>query len=190
MTKTTLKTGTSLLLLVGLAMTAFAIAGEQHHDLRIVLTEEGDGEPLRIELSGDELGFGLNELAEGESRAVVDRDGRNILITREREGFRFDVEGRTVHMPAVPSHGSEKRIEHRVMMHPRGPEHGPGDIMILSAEPIDSSTQDAIRSLLASAGHDSDVHFIDHRLPPGGPHRVKIIEKQVDERSSEPSDPD
>lgn len=174
-----MKSTISILLLTGLTMVGFAVAGEGHHDLRIVLTEEGDGTPLRIELDGDDLGFRLHELAEGESRAVVDRDGRNILITRESDDFRFDVDGRTIRMPA---HGGDKRIEHRVMMHPMRAGRAPGDTMILSAEPIDATTQEAIRSLLESAGHDSAVHFVDHRLPPGGPHRVKIVEKHIEKR--------
>ena len=60
---------------------------------------------------------------------------------------------------------------------------GPGMVakgsgtVIISGEPIDAATQDVIRTALQSAGHDSDVTFIDREVHADGEKHVKIIKK-------------
>lgn len=175
-----MKSRISIVLLVSLFVAAFALAGEERSQMKLVLADDQNGEEIRIELDSDDPGFRLHDLQEGESRSVVDIQGRPVLITREADGFRFDVDGKSIRMPAHPE---GHQIEHRVVMHgDGGPVHGPGDIMILSGAPIDDATQQAIRSLLESAGHDAEVRFIDHTMSPGGPHKVKIVEKRVEKQ--------
>ena len=40
-------------------------------------------------------------MQEGENQAIVDEQGRTILITREADGFRFDVDGKSIKMPLL-----------------------------------------------------------------------------------------
>ena len=58
--------------------------------------------------------------------------------------------------------------------------HDMDGIVIHSGQPIDAATQQAIKSLLESAGHDSDVRFIDREGYSGGPHRIRMIEKKLE----------
>ncbi|MDH3748164.1 MAG: hypothetical protein OER97_08145, partial [Gammaproteobacteria bacterium] len=104
------------------------------------------------------------------------------------------VNGKTITMPAF--HGSEHGEHHEVIeidgagvddMDVRVMKNkhvatmpGPDDIMIMSGKPIDDATQQAIKSLLESAGHTSDVRFIDYETHKGGRHKIKIVEKRVD----------
>jgi hypothetical protein len=51
--------------------------------------------------------------------------------------------------------------------------------MIMTGKPVDEATQQAIRSLLESAGHGSEVRFID-REGIHEEHQVHVIEKRVE----------
>lgn len=183
----------TILTALGLGAISSAIANDQTEIVVGVVTDD-NSEVTRIELNSDELGFNLQDMQEGENRSVVDRNGQTVLITREADGFRFDVNGKTIRIPGFDggAHGKHHEVieidgtdgddidvrvmknKHVAMMH--GPEH----VMIMSGKPIDDATQQAIRSLLESAGHTSDVRFIDHESHKGGPHKIKIVEKRVD----------
>ncbi len=111
----------------------------------------------------------------GENRAVVDKNGQNVLITREENGFRFDVDGKTIRTPL--HHAPHAPLAHLPLP---PPVPGSAGTTIISSEPIDEATQQAIEQLLEAAGHDADVRFIDRRAPRDGRHEVRIIEKRVD----------
>lgn len=178
-----MKALTTIMLLILLGAAGTVCAGDARHEMKIVIEDDQPGEELRIELDSEALGFKLHELQVGETRSVVDGEGRPVLITRTEDGFTFDVEGRTIELPAMPAHGGEHERKHKfVMRRGGGPMHAPGDIMILSGAPIDAATQDAIRSLLQGAGHDGEVRFIDHPMPPGAEKRVRIVEKRVEKQ--------
>lgn len=154
-----------------------------------VVESDGEGE-TRIELDSDELGFNLHDMQEGENRSIVDENGQSILVTREADGFSFEVDGKTIKMPAIHGHhhgpvwidgeGVED-VDIHVMrdMKFKG-MHDPNNVMIMSGKPIDEATQQAIKSLLEQAGHDSEIRFIDRESRPGGPHRIKVIEKKIE----------
>jgi len=168
------------LLLVSITLAGVAFAGHaEKHKMVIAVEDDADGEEMRVELSSEDLGFRLQDLQVGESRAVVDSEGRNILITRQDDGFEFDIDGKKISVPAF--HGRQHR-EHAVMVHPLdgAPMHGPHSITVLSGEPVDEVTQQKITSLLEAAGHTSGVRFIDHKSAKDGPHRIKIVEKRVE----------
>ena len=182
-----------LVALLGMAMTAFA-ADEVRTKMVIALVDGDGDDQTRIELNSEELGFNLHDMQVGENRSIVDEDGRTILVTRDADGFSFDVDGKTIRMPvfhggphapgmphgAVVVSGDEDAEVHVVHgAHGRMAE-GPRGITILSGKPIDDATQQQIRTVLESAGHDSEVHFIDHESRHGGPHQIRIIEKQVE----------
>lgn len=176
------------LLVAFLGLATAALAGEDARTKMKIAVIEGDGEgETRIELDSDELGFNLHDMQEGENRSIVDKNGRSILVTREADGFSFEVDGKTIKMPAFHGrhHGpvwiDGEDVDVHVMrdMKFKG-MHDPNHIMIMSGKPIDEATQQAIKSLLESAGHDSDVRFVDRESRPGGPHRIKLIEKKIE----------
>jgi len=164
-----------------------AIADDEAH-IKIEVATETDGhDAVRIELDSDDMGFNLHDMQEGENRSIVDKDGRTILITREADGFSFDVDGKTVRMPmlhgehgtiAMAHGGDHENVDVRVL-------HHAGDVttkvmdgtMIITAEPVDEATQQAIRSLLESAGHGGEAHFIDRESAHDGEHKIKVIKK-------------
>lgn len=178
-----------LIATVGLA--AAAIAGEEiRHKMAItVVDDEGTGE-TRIELDSDDLGFSLHELQEGENRSIVDKSGRTILVTREADGFRFDVDGKTITMPAFDGHhkgamwvsdGDMTDVNVHVMHDmDMATVHSTDGALIITDKPVDDATQQAIKSMLESAGHGSEIRFVDSEGGMRGAHKVHVIEKKVE----------
>jgi hypothetical protein len=178
-------------LVAAASLAAAAIAGEEiRHKMAIaVIDEDGSGE-TRIELDGDDLGFSLHDMQEGENRSIIDKSGRTILVTREADGFRFDVDGKTIRMPAFDGHhegavwmsdGDITDVDLHVM-HDAGTAtaHSMDGVMIISEKPVDDATRQAIKSMLESAGHGSEVRFVDSESGMGGAHKVRVIEKKVE----------
>lgn len=159
---------------------AVAIAGEQNHHKVAIAVVDGDGtDSTRIELDHDDLGFELHDLQVGENRSVVDKDGRSILITRVEEGFTFDVDGKTISMPAFDNHGGHhlSDVDVRVMHDGMSAESMDMEgVMIISGKAIDDATQQLIRSTLESAGHN-DVNFVGG--DEDGHREVRVVKKIV-----------
>ena len=98
--------------LVAVGLFSAAVAQDEARVKIEVRTDDGDGENVHIALDGDDLGVNLHDMQEGENQAIVDEQGRTILITREADGFRFDVDGKSVRMPLL--HGD---VEDMVIIH-------------------------------------------------------------------------
>lgn len=187
-----MKLGITVTTIAFLGLATLSLAeSESRTKMVVAVVADDSGDVTRIELDSDELGFNLHDMQEGENRSIVDKNGQTILVTREADGFRFDVNGKTIRVPEFHGSGHGKQhemieidgagINVHVLQDGRVESmHGSGGIMILSGKPIDDATQQAIKSLLESAGHTSDVRFIDHAAPDGGPHRIKVIEKRVE----------
>lgn len=142
--------------------------------------------------SGGDLGFDLHEMQEGESRSFVDDAGRSVLITREAGGMKIEVDGKTIHMPlfggkfehhagAMAGNFDLQMFAHEGL----APAGGADDITIISGQPLDGSTQESIKSVLLSAGHDGDVRFVDKSISfggalgnPHGDHHIKFVRKE------------
>ena len=175
-----------------------AIAQDQTRVQIEVISDDTDHEAVRIELDSDDMDFNLHDMQEGENRSIVDKDGRAILVTRNADGYSFDVDGKTIDMPLMVSghHGvviadadHGKNVDVRVMKyagvgtpaHHRNVAtsvHMDGTV-IMTGKPVDEATQQAIRSLLESTGHGSEVRFID-REGIHEAHQVHVIEKRVE----------
>ena len=175
------------ILAVSMILAGMASAGEEHQTKMQVMVVDGNGsEGVNFKIDRDDLGFNIEDLQEGETRSIVDEDGRSILITRTTEGFKFDVDGKTVEMPMLTggheamwiSDGDGVDVD---VMGGAGffsAEEFDG-ITILSSKPIDDVTREGIKSLLGSSGHSGDVNFIDTESGPHGGHEVRIIRKEV-----------
>jgi len=189
-----------LILAAGLLPAIPALAGESNAmwESRVVIAEDdgSGGEPLRIELSGEDLGFDLQDLQLGESRSVVDKSGRSILITRTEQGYDFNVDGKTVSMPAFEHYAerveivdlSDAEFEGDFDVAVMNGEAAfasarPAGITIITPEPLDESTQASIRSVLQAAGHSDAITFVDPTTMPTvhstGAHAIKVIRKDV-----------
>jgi len=159
-------------LVLGLAAAAFAGDETKMKMSVVVIDDTADGE-IRIELDSDDLDFDLHSMQEGENRSIVDKSGRTILISRNADGFSFNVDGKTIDLPVLDGG------HHRGMWLGDDSESMDG-IMIMSGTPIDDATQQAIKTILESSGYDSDVNFMDHSGPHGCPHRIEVIRKHVE----------
>ncbi len=180
------------LVLAALGMATVALAGEHMKTKMVIAVVDSDSQgEVRLELDSDDLGFDLHDMQEGENRSIVDESGRSILITREADGYAFDVDGKTIKMPLFDDdlHGAvwmsdgdhgdfdfDIDVMHDVSV---AGAHGMDGVMIVSQKPIDEATQQAIKSMLQSAGHGDEVRFIDTEGADGGPHMIKVIEKKV-----------
>lgn len=175
---------------LGLAVTALATE-DTTSTISISVAGHETGGETRVMLNSEELGFDLHEMQVGENRSVVDSSGRNILVTREPDGFKFDVDGKQIDVPLFEGgHAGAVWVDDG-MVHDNVEVHVMGDmstavapamddVVILSGKPSDDATQQAIKTMLEAAGHGSDVRFVDRESSVGGMHGVKVIEKRVE----------
>jgi len=151
-------------------------------------------EDVRIKINSEELGFNLHDMQEGENRSIIDESGRSVLVTRTADGFTFNIDGEIVEMPALfgGHHARSKdgeevdvnmHVMHRTQVAGRHGRHGMDGTMIISAKPIDDATQQQIKLLLESAGHESDVNFIDRE----DAHGERVFIKRIVETDESPS---
>lgn len=149
--------------IAALGLVGVAIAGDDAKTrIAIKASVDGSDENVHFAFSSGDAGIDLHDMQVGENRSIVDESGKTVLVTRTEEGFSFDIDGKTIEMPAFDG------------------DHMDG-VMIMSGKPVDDATQQAIRSLLEAAGHGSDVSFIDHESHHGdGPQHVKVIRKTVE----------
>jgi hypothetical protein len=154
------------------------------------------GGDVTVAINSEELGFDLRDLhgmQEGENRSIVDESGRNILITREADGFTLNIDGEIVELPmlfgghhamAWSEDGDEVDMNVHVMRRAQfAGSHDMDGTTIISRKPIDDATKQQIRLLLESAGYESDVNFIDREAA----HGEQIIIKRIVETVESPS---
>jgi hypothetical protein len=188
-----------LLTLAAIMSCAIAASAEERQEMQIVVAGSIPEESATIHWIGSgDAGLDIHGMQVGESQSIVDESGRAILITREEDGFRFDIDGQTIVMPAFGDmeaqgdyltlvDGSDVTADfdveivgdHEVVSSFASPTFGHGGVTIISDEPLDASTQESIKAVLTSAGRDDDVTFIDHS---GAPEigQIKMIRKQVE----------
>lgn len=191
----------ALFLAAGLLAAALSIAGEQEAkwvtNIAIAENDVSGHEPFILELSSDELGFDLQDLQVGESRSVVDDAGRNVLITRSADGYDFDVDGKSISMPAFDGHAGFVQVgdfttgnfDVEVMgddVHflDSATSSIASGITIIAPTPLDDATQASIRSVLQSAGHPETVTFVDSSAASSihgaskSVHKIKVVKAE------------
>ena len=177
-------------LLVGLAGSAMA-GDEVKMNTAIDMLGENGVNGKHFKFNSDDLGFDLDEMQVGESRSIVDESGKAILVTRGEEGFSFNIDGETIELPKLRggkhggmhwiADGGESDIDVHVMRDisvRRTKEISA--TMIMSPKPIDDATQQAIKTLLESAGYSDEVKFIDHDSAEHGRVMIKKVERVVE----------
>jgi len=187
---TNLKTIASTVAVFCFAAASFA-SEEVKTKMHIELIDDSNDGAFRIVLDSDEMGFNLHDMQVGENRSVVDKSGKSILVTREENGFTFNVDGETIEMPMLDGghHGAvwvgaehDPDVNVHVMKDVNFTmAEGEVGIMIMSGKPIDEATQQAIKSLLESTGHGSEVNFINREQHHGdGEHQFRVLKKTVE----------
>ena len=158
----------AVFMVIGLFAVTVWSGEESHQKIEIKVISDDGGDRTHFVLDSDELGFSLHDMQIGENQSVVDKEGRAVLITRTEDGYSFEVDGKTIDMPAFD--GMHPGMAPHAMMEDEG-------VMIISGKEIDAATQQVIRTALETAGHES-VHFVGGGE--GGPHRIHVIEKVVE----------
>ena len=177
-------------LLIGLAGSAMA-GDEAKMKMVIEVVAEDGTNGKHFMINSDDLGFNLDGMQVGENRSIVDESGQNILITRGEDGFSFNIDGETIELPHFGggehggmhwiSDGEDSDVNVHVMKDVNfTTANEMSGTMILSPKPIDDATQQAIKSLLESAGYGSEVQFIDHDGAEHGNVMIKKVKRVVE----------
>ncbi len=157
----------TLRLTLGLCLLAVALPGladedeTTSFDIQIVALDGDD--TIDLAFSSDTTDFDFMNMQVGENHSFTDDKGRNILVTREDDGFRLDIDGKTVELPDFGGlHGSgeidiDVDVDERIHVE----RFGPSGITIMSDKTIDDTTRQSIESVLRSAGYDDAVNFVD-----------------------------
>ena len=174
---------------VTLIFSAAAADVEEQRVMKIVVASDSPDQSTAIHWSSGNSDIDMQGMQVGESQSIVDEAGRSVLVTRETEGFRFDVDGETI---VVPDFGP---YEHMALMdgadfssdvnveiigdHQMMSGGDASGVTIISGEALDAITKESIRAVLQSAGRDDEVTFIDGSDGSGGK-QVRVIKKQIE----------
>ena len=173
-----------------------AIAGEEHRtEIKIAIDGEDNGHSV-FSFDSDDSGIDLYELEVGEAKTYTDKDGNEVTVTRNEDGFQFEVAGETIVVADVLhnehdlkmlhlAHESENVVvekHHKVHMVQTDEDVG---VTIISGDEIDADTRARIEQVLKEAGKDGSVMFIDGSELSGDERadrkrEVRIIKKEID----------
>ena len=126
--------------LIALGMFGMALAQEEPRVKLEFITDEGADEAVHLQFDSDELGFNLHDMQVGENQAIVDEQGRTVLVTREEDGFTFNVDGKTISMPALHA--------------------GHGDVMVMHGDHDTNVEVEVLHELTEADGAHKDHHQV------------------------------
>jgi hypothetical protein len=185
-----LKSVISVAVVIGL--TGSALAGDEANTkVAIELLAEDGAHVKHFIINSENLDFDLDEMQVGESRSIVDGSGQTILVTRDENGFSFNIDGEEIDLPEFQqghhggmhwiADGEDSDINVHVMSDINVTSmNAMSGTMVVSPRPIDAATQQAIRSVLESAGYGGEVEFIDHDGAEQGKVMIKKVERVVE----------
>lgn len=192
-----MKTLKLLALAVTLMSGAAALADvEEKREIKIVIEGVSSDDSTSFHWSSNDANLDMHNMQIGETQSIVDEAGRSVLITRESEGFRFDVDGETIvvpdmnfgphkmHMAFVGGSDFTSDVNVDVMGDVMGAHrfmsaHANDGVTIISGEALDATTKESIKAVLLSAGRNDEVIFIDGSGDADGKH-VKMIRKRIE----------
>ena len=180
-----------LALAVTMIFGAAALADvEEKREIEIVVEGISSDDGTSFHWVSNDSDLDMQSMQVGETQSIVDESGRSVLITREEEGFRFDVDGKSVVVPDMGVHGAHMAFISSDTMsgdfdvdveiigdHTMTMSDGSDGVTIISGEPLDAITKETIKSVLQSAGRSDEVTFIDGS---GDGRHVKIIKKKIE----------
>ena len=163
---------------------------EEKRVMKIVVAGDSSGDSTAIHWSNDESDFDMQGMQLGETHSIVDESGRWVLITREAEGFKFDVDGETVvvpdfdfdapHMAFMGGSDFSTDVDVEILGgYSMMSSHDSSGVTIISGEALDASTRESIKAVLQSAGRDDEVIFIDGSGAADGKH-VRVVRKNIE----------
>ncbi len=175
---------------VTLIFSAAAADVEEKRVMKIVVAGDSSGDSTAFHWSSDDSDFDMQGMKLGETHSIVDESGSSILITREAEGFKFDVDGETIivpdfdidgaHMAFVGGSDFSTDVDVEILGdYSMMSSHDSSGVTIISGEALDASTQESIKAVLQSAGRDDEVIFIDGSSGSDGKH-VRVIRKKIE----------
>ena len=183
---------------VALIFSTAAAEVEEQHVMKIVVAGDSTSDSTAIHWSSNDSDFDMQGMQLGETHSIVDESGRSVLITREAEGFKFDIDGETIvvpdfdfdapHMAFVGGSDFSTDVDVEIMgehdmtsgsMSLMMPGHESNGVTIISGEALDASTKESIKAVLQSAGRDDEVIFIDGSGGSDGK-QVRVIRKQIE----------
>ena len=180
----------------GFLIAGAAIAGEEHRaEIRIEIDGDDNGTSV-FKFDSQDSGIDLYELEVGESKTYTDDDGNEVTVTRDENGFEFDVAGEKIVVADVMhdehdlkmlhlAHEGENIVvekHHKVHMVQTDNDVG---VTIISGDEIDADTRARIEKVLKEAGKDGEILFIDGSELSGDEraerkHEVRVIKKEID----------
>ncbi len=182
----------TLVLATCLAVAAAASADiEEKREMKIVVAGHAGDEATTIHWIGSgDSAFDMHGMQVGETQSIVDESGRTVLITREEEGFKLEIDGKTVVLPEIRTEseymtfveGAGVTADFDVEIvgdHLAMPAHEGNTVTIISDEPLDATTRESIKAVLQSASRDDTVIFIDGSGTSDAKH-FKVIRKRVE----------
>lgn len=179
-------------------------AAEPAHERHMMIAiDDGSDNQVLVELDDSQSAISMHDMQLGESRSLVDEQGRSVLVTRTEDGLEFNVDGKVVEVPVFENsiHGSatatliagatdmdvDIEMASTTAVHVGG-MLGDDKVTIISGAAIDPATRDSIKAILTSAGHTGDVVFIDREAHAADndsvanvheARRVKVISREV-----------
>ncbi len=164
-----------------LMASGIASAGDKEHKIHVEVIGDGDH---AVHWVGD--GADFKDLEVGETKTIETEGGPTVTVTRTEDGLDVEVDGDSIAIPHAPDgetmafmmkDGKHENVDIKVMRAPHAMAtriHAPDGITIISKGAIDESTQETIRSVLATAGHADEVRFVDSSSME---RRVKVVKK-------------
>ncbi len=154
------------------------LASEQHRaEIRIEIDGD-DSEHSVFMFDSQDSGIDLDKLAVGESKTYKDGDGNDVTVTRNKDGFEFEVSGEKTVVADVLHDEHKLKVQHLA--------HDDADVVvkkhrkihvvdtdvdvgvtIISGDEIDSDTRQRIEQVLKEAGHSEEILFMDGSESPG-----------------------
>jgi len=195
-------------LLVSLLLSVSASADQIVERKMTIAIDDGSDNEVLINLDDGGSAVAMHDMQLGETRSLVDAQGRTVLITRTEDGLELNVDGKIIDVPAfdagphrtmtatlvrddVEDVDIDIDVSQAVHVDTLVTDHdgGIGDgVTIISGNTIDDATKDSIRSILSSSGHTGEVVFIDGEIHGGDAdqahavheaRRIKIISREV-----------
>ncbi len=160
-----------------------AIASEEHRaEVRIEIDSDDSGHSV-FKFDSQDSGIDLETLEVGESKTYTDDDGNEVTVTRNEDGFEFDVAGEKI-VVADAAHDEHVVVEKHHKVHIVDTDVDVG-VTIIAGDEIDADTRARIEQVLKESGNEGEILFIDGSELSGDEradrrHEVRIIKKEID----------